>query len=976
MSYRIVVRMKAQIFYVLCVGVLCLLKSAAAADADAAPSGRDYTVKPGVCPRARFEEEVKPGVCAELCVNDGDCPGNKKCCRNGCGSQCTTPKKDIVKPGVCPRTRFEERVKPAVCAELCDNDSDCPGDEKCCSRPNGCGRQCTPPQKVIVKPGVCPRARFEVDVKPGVCAELCDNDSDCPGEKKCCRNGCGSQCTTPQKDIVKPGVCPRARFEVEVKPGLCAELCDKDRDCPGEKKCCRNGCGSQCTTPQKDIVKPGVCPRARFEVDVKPGVCAELCANDGDCPGNEKCCSNGCGHQCSPPQKDIVKPGVCPRARFEVEVKPGLCAELCDKDRDCPGEKKCCRNGCGSQCTTPQKDIVKPGVCPRARFEVEVKPGVCAELCANDGDCPGNEKCCSNGCGHQCSAPHKGLSYRIVVRMKAQIFYVLCVGVLCLLKSAAGAAADDPAASGRDYAVKLGVCPSRRLEVEVDLRPGLCAELCAKDRDCPGDEKCCSNGCGRQCTPPQKDIVKPGVCPRRRIGVCAELCDNDSNCPGNEKCCSNGCGHQCSPPQKDIAKPGVCPSRRFGVGVCAELCSNDRECPGNEKCCSNGCGRQCTPPQTDIAKPGVCPSRRFGVGVCAELCSNDRECPGNEKCCSNGCGRQCTPPYTAKPGVCPRRRFEVGVRPGLCAELCKNDSDCPGNEKCCSNGCGHQCSPPQKDIAKPGVCPSRRFGVGVCAELCSNDRECPGNEKCCSNGCGRQCTPPYTAKPGVCPRRRFEVGVRPGLCAELCENDSDCPGNEKCCSNGCGHQCSPPQKDIVKPGVCPRRRLELEVRLGLCAELCANDSDCPGNEKCCSNRCGRQCTPPQTVIDPRGASAPGYPKKNRRLTKPKPGVCPRRRFRVAVCAELCANDRECPGNEKCCSTGCGHQCSPPYTAKPGVCPRRRFGVGVCAELCSNDRECPGNEKCCSNGCGHQCSPPYTGKPRLCTLWMWTPMCPQ
>ncbi|CAM5152269.1 unnamed protein product, partial [Eretmochelys imbricata] len=27
-------------------------------------------------------------------------------------------------------------------------------------------------------------------------------------------------------------------------------------------------------------------------------LCAELCTSDGSCPEGEKCCSNGCGHQC------------------------------------------------------------------------------------------------------------------------------------------------------------------------------------------------------------------------------------------------------------------------------------------------------------------------------------------------------------------------------------------------------------------------------------------------------------------------------------------------------------------------------------------------------------------------------------------------------------------------------------------------------------------------------------------------------
>uniref|UniRef100_A0A4W5NUD6 WAP domain-containing protein n=1 Tax=Hucho hucho TaxID=62062 RepID=A0A4W5NUD6_9TELE len=40
--------------------------------------------------------------------------------------------------------------------------------------------------------------------------------------------------------------------------------------------------------------KPGVCPHRRWGV----GTCAEFCSNDSDCPNDEKCCHNGCGHDC------------------------------------------------------------------------------------------------------------------------------------------------------------------------------------------------------------------------------------------------------------------------------------------------------------------------------------------------------------------------------------------------------------------------------------------------------------------------------------------------------------------------------------------------------------------------------------------------------------------------------------------------------------------------------------------------------
>ncbi|KAK6307975.1 hypothetical protein J4Q44_G00212460, partial [Coregonus suidteri] len=84
----------------------------------------------------------------------------------------------------------------------------------------------------------------------------------------------------------------------------------------------------------------------------------------------------------------------------------------------------------------------------------------------------------------------------------------------------------------------------------------------------------------------------------------------------------------------------------------------------------------------------------------------------------------------------------------------------------------------------------------------------------------------------------------------------------------------------------------------------------------------------------------------------KPGVCPRTRWGIGLCVNICSTDSDCPNDEKCCHNGC--DCIAPYTAKPGVCPRRHSGRGICIELCSNDSDCPNDEKCCFNGCGHVC----------------------
>uniref|UniRef100_A0A8C9PBM4 WAP domain-containing protein n=1 Tax=Spermophilus dauricus TaxID=99837 RepID=A0A8C9PBM4_SPEDA len=45
------------------------------------------------------------------------------------------------------------------------------------------------------KPGACP----SVDLPQlGICQDQCQEDSQCPGPMKCCRNGCGKvSCVTP-----------------------------------------------------------------------------------------------------------------------------------------------------------------------------------------------------------------------------------------------------------------------------------------------------------------------------------------------------------------------------------------------------------------------------------------------------------------------------------------------------------------------------------------------------------------------------------------------------------------------------------------------------------------------------------------------------------------------------------------------------------------------------------------------------------
>lgn len=65
-----------------------------------------------------------------------------------------------------------------------------------------------------------------------------------------------------------------------------------------------------------------------------------------------------------------------------------------------------------------------------------------------------------------------------------------------------------------------------------------------------------------------------------------------------------------------------------------------------------------------------------------------------------------------------------------------------------------------------------------------------------------------------------------------------------------------------------------------------------------------------------------------------------------------------PGTDSSLSPG-SHRAA----AKPGVCPMvLRGSLGPCLELCDTDSDCIGDNKCCTTGCGHICKPPTKGKP--------------
>ncbi|XP_052225990.1 waprin-Thr1-like [Dreissena polymorpha] len=72
--------------------------------------------------------------------------------------------------------------------------------------------------------------------------------------------------------------------------------------------------------------KPGFCPP-----NDGSGHCAELCTSDYSCPGNQKCCSNGCGgNSCDEPTAVDCSAEYCSRPTCSNPVRPsGQCCAVC-----------------------------------------------------------------------------------------------------------------------------------------------------------------------------------------------------------------------------------------------------------------------------------------------------------------------------------------------------------------------------------------------------------------------------------------------------------------------------------------------------------------------------------------------------------------------------------------------------------------------------------------------------------------------
>ncbi|XP_006821660.1 uncharacterized protein LOC100371432 [Saccoglossus kowalevskii] len=726
--------------------------------------------------------------------------------------------------------------------------------------------------------------------------EICDNSicdkMTCPGfhDAKCKVNrckGCTVEFFIKEKKVVcrdtKIGSCPAVEQVKYMFGDRCDSECQSDTDCRGALKCCSNNCGTLCVPPKMD--NHGSCP---VPISIQDKTCSNKCNIDRDCSHYEKCCTNGCGKVCVS-SKPREKPGMCPAVtNFPVTT----CDIDCTNDNDCVGTKKCCQTTCGTVCvaaefedtTSTSRNIEK--VCPAVSSDTF---GTCVNNCVEDGECELGEKCCSNGCGTHCIKavdPATPPCWTEKDHVPTTTFGGVSLPV---------------------YGHHVPTCDSEGFHTPKQCNPSTgicwCVDRCGSTID--GTQTMDDLTCEPKMTPchDKKKQLRgsaPGLLGRHRVECTEEGLYEKRQCHGSTCWCTDRCGNEVA-------------------GTRGHITTVSCECRKGERawnCARNPCdGVTCTAYPEAICKPNMCD------GCKAEFWMNEEKVDCEIK----------------KQGVCPLSTD----MPLTCVSECVKDGDCSGTRKCCNNGCASVCVSPRPQ-EKHGNCPAITLDtIGSCTVECINDYNCHGNSKCCFNGCGKTCTlPTTTTNSRTCPVPWESCTVNEKR--NECRLDEECTADRKCCETGCGMRCTTTTTTAhttktMKYGTCPAPSfLKCEY-----ANECITDAECVENHKCCSNGCGRVCTPPKTME--------------------KYGRCPHNVVNSETCNSEtiinheCSVDDQCTGSKKCCMQGCNRVCVDVWnTVKVGECPAwtdNDFDTCITEYQCNTDNDCNTGSKCCNSPCG-------------------------
>ncbi|XP_078688249.1 uncharacterized protein LOC144920176 isoform X5 [Branchiostoma floridae x Branchiostoma belcheri] len=864
--------------------------------------------KPGTCPPP--SRRPCSGESSDRCEADSDCPRQRKCCQMPCGKTCvkvrhSRPHNSSCPPGVgvarCLRNPCERRTcpghpnatcqanycggcnaeffdeegnevdcgeapipeRPGICPapafsddqcllrvfRNCSMDANCRWREKCCF--NGCQRTCVrvrrrpprPNRPFPERPGTCPaRSLSEADCSGPRLYRVCTTDMDCTRVEKCCDLGCGQECVrvrgrpSPDRPFPeRPGTCPtRSLSDAECSGPRLYRVCTTDMDCTRVEKCCDLGCGQECVRvrgrPSPDGQTPGTCPAPLSADECLLPRPYRTCRADGDCSRGEKCCDNGCGGplECKRPMRGPMrrKPGTCPAPERETSCRKGERSQ-CDGDPDCPGRQKCCSDGCVMICQNPAPTSDPETGCLAQLQNTEPMPGQFVKQCEEDGSF--STKQCHGSTGFcYCAHPQDGTIYRETGRRgemehDCQAYWQTkepetgCLAQLTNTEPMPGKfvkqCEEDGSFSTKQCHGSSGFCycahpqdgtiyreTGRRGEMEHDCQaywqtkdpetgclaqlqntepmPGQFVKQCEEDgsfstKQCHGSTGFC------YCAHPQDGTIY------RETGRRGEM-EHDCQAYWQTKEPETECQAQL---QNTEPMPG-----QF-VKQCEEDGSfSTKQCHGSSGFC------YCAHPQdgTIYRETG----RRGEMEHDCQTYWQTKVCGENSH--FDTCGHGACQPTCENPAP-------------ICTQVCIAGCQCDDGFALHDGQCipMSQCESGEDDLAfpeRPGTCPARSPSDAECSgprlyRVCTTDVECHRGEKCCDNGCGvRECIRlnrrPMRRKPGTCPApsplltRDCSRGRR-----NQCEGDFECPLRQKCCLDGCVKVCQNPT-----PRIGPGRR--------------------------------------------------------------------------------------------------------------------------------------------------------------------------
>ncbi|XP_071131363.1 cysteine-rich motor neuron 1 protein-like isoform X2 [Mytilus edulis] len=597
------------------------------------------------------------------------------------------------------------------------------------------------PCKPVQKPDKCPFVNLPALSCPGgPLPRKCSNDRGCPGYKKCCRSGCEFRCRNPASPDNKDE-CPYVNIAAVSCPvqKLRSDKCSGDGSCLGEQKCCNNGCYKECTDPGNPCPPEPRCPRSRGGPG--PGRCPAKCIYEYITTVNGAKCKIKCtrsfgprgqrGQRCPPtncprigPVEPIGRPiGPPAPAPAPPPAKcPPVCAIFCNfgnvlDENNCPTCK----------CKTAPVD--KPGECPYVNLAaISCPANSFTTRCSNDKSCPGNQKCCHQGCSIDCTDPGNPCPPE----------------PRCPLQGAG-----PPGRPGVRH------CESQCIyEYITTVNGARCKIRCTLANGPPGPpgKPCPPTNCPRHRpigppspAPAPPPVDKPGECPYVNLAAIScpansfpSKCLNDKSCPGNQKCCNQGCLIDCTNPGNPCPPEPVCPSSPVGPGDCEPKCIFEYVTSTNGVRCKVACTRgplgprpgpdhpcppaECPligqgddqeetapPPPVPIQPPPLC-ANCCGPPPCCSFCldcnignplpnnfcgTTDRKCPQGYYCKTNPqIGKLGVCCKGTRPQKCPVDHFKYMKCYGKFIRLCKSDDNCSPNKKCCKQGCFQYCIDP------------------------------------------------------------------------------------------------------------------------------------------------------------------------------------------------------------------------------------------------------------------------------------------